>query len=95
MLLGKRLSGLILVGLGAIGIAVCLAGIAGEWIAVSRLQQVNSRVFHHVDQLVVQVDQRAAQARVAVGGTRRTFMADTRQTHVQQHHVRGRVTNGR
>ena len=49
MSLGKRLSGLILVGLGAIGIAVCLAGIVGVWIAASRLQQVNSRVFRQVD----------------------------------------------
>ena len=70
MSLGKRLSGLFLVGLGAIGIVVCLAGIAGVWIAASRLQQVNSRVFRQVDQLIVQVDQRAAQARDAVGGTR-------------------------
>ncbi len=43
MSLGKRLSGLVLVGLGAIGMAVCLAGIAGLWIGASRLQQVNSR----------------------------------------------------
>ncbi len=70
MSLGKRLSGLFLVGLGAIGILVCLAGIAGVWIAASRLQQVNSRVFRQVDQLIVQVDKRAAQARDAVGGTR-------------------------
>ena len=70
MSLGKRLSGLVLVGLGAIGIAVCLAGIAGVWIGASRLQQVNSRVFRQVDQLIVQVDQRATQARDAVGGTR-------------------------
>ena len=70
MSLGKRLSGLILVGLGAIGMAVCLAGIAGLWIGASRLQQVNSRLFRQVDQLIVQVDQRAAQARDAVGGTR-------------------------
>ena len=67
MSLGKRLSGLLLVSLGAIGIAVCLAGIAGVWIGASRLQQVNSRVFRQVDQLILQVDQRAAQARDAVG----------------------------
>ena len=55
MSLGKRSVGLLLVGLGAIGILVCLAGIAGVWIAASRLQQVNSRVFRQVDQFVVQV----------------------------------------
>ncbi len=70
MSLGKRLSGLILVGLGAIGIGVCLAGIAGLWIVASRLQQVNSRVFRQVDQLIVQVDRRATQAQNAAGGTR-------------------------
>ncbi len=70
MSLGKRLSGVILIGLGASGILVCLAGIAGVWIAASRLQQVNSRVFSQVDQLVVQVDRRAEQAQDAVGGTR-------------------------
>ncbi len=70
MSLGKRLSGLILVGLGAIGMAVCLAGIAGLWIAASRLQQINSRLFRQVDQLIVQVDQRATQAQNAVGGPR-------------------------
>ena len=70
MSLGKHLTGLILVGLGAIGMAVCLAGIAGLWIAAARLQQVNSRLFGQVDQLIVQVDQRAAQARDAVGGAR-------------------------
>jgi chromosome segregation ATPase len=70
MSLGKRSFGLILVGLGAIGIVVCLAGIVGVWIAASRLQQVNSRVFRQVDQLIVQVDQRTTQAHDAVGGTR-------------------------
>jgi chromosome segregation ATPase len=70
MSLGKRLSGLILVGLGAVGAVVCLLGIAGVWIGAFRLRQVNSRLFRHADQLIVQVDQRAAQAREAVGGTR-------------------------
>jgi chromosome segregation ATPase len=70
MSLGRHLSGLILVGLGAIGLAVCLAAIGGVWIAASRLQQLNSRLFHQVDQFIVQVDQRAAQAQNAVGGTR-------------------------
>ncbi len=70
MSLGKRLSGLALVGLGAIGMAACLAGIAGLWIVASRLQQVNSRLFHQVDQFIVQVDLRATQAGDAVGGTR-------------------------
>ena len=68
MSLGKRLSGLILVVLGAIGMAICLAAIAGLWIGISRLQQINSRLFRQVDQLIIQVDQRAAQARDAVGG---------------------------
>jgi len=70
MSLGKRLSGLILVGLGAVGMAFCLAGIAGLWIGASRLQQVNARLFHSVDQLIIQVDRWATQARDAVGGTR-------------------------
>ncbi len=70
MSLGKRLSGLILVGLGAMGLAAGLAGIAGVWIGAARLQRINSRVFRQVDQLIVQVDQRAAQAGDAVGGTR-------------------------
>ena len=50
--------------------AGCLSGIAGLWIAASRLQQVNSQLFLQVDQLIVQVDQRATQAGDAVGGTR-------------------------
>ena len=66
----KRLSGLTVVGLGAIGIIVCLGGIAGLWIGASRLQQVNSRLFRQVDQLIIQVDQRARQARDAAGGAR-------------------------
>ncbi len=70
MSLGKRLLGLILIGLGAIGMAACLTGIVGLWIGASRLQQVNSRLFHQVDQFIVQVDQRATQAQNAVGGTR-------------------------
>ena len=70
MSFGKRLTGLLLIGLGAIGMAACLAGIAGLWIGASRLQQVNSRLFHQVDQLIVQVDQRATQAQNAAGGTR-------------------------
>ena len=70
MRFGKRLVGLGLAALGAVGIVVCLAGIAGVWIAGSRLQQVNSKVFSQADQLIVQVDRRAAQAREAVGGTR-------------------------
>ena len=67
---GKRLLGLILFALGALGFVVCLAGIAGVWIAGSRVQQVNAEVFRQADELVVQVDRRAAQARDAVGGTR-------------------------
>ncbi len=70
MSLGKRLTGLVLVTLGAIGFIVCLAGIAGVWIVGSRVQQVNSEVFRQADELVVQVDRRAAQARDAVAGTR-------------------------
>ena len=70
MSLGKRLSGLIFVGLGAIGLVVCLAGIAGVLIAAARLRQVNSRLFRQVDQLIVQADQRATQARDAVTGAR-------------------------
>jgi chromosome segregation ATPase len=81
MSLGKRLSGLTLVGLGAIGIAVCLAGIVGLWIGASRLQQVNSRLFRQVDQLIIQVDQRATQARDAVGGARDLVDALQRTLH--------------
>ena len=69
MSLGKRLSGLLLVGLGAIGLAACLAAIAGVWIGAAHLQRINSRLFLQVDQIIVQVDQRAAQAGDAVGGT--------------------------
>ena len=36
----------------------------------ARLQRINSRVFRQVDRLIVRVDQRAAQAGDAVGGTR-------------------------
>jgi chromosome segregation ATPase len=70
MLLGKRLTGLVLVTLGAIGGVVCLAGVASVWIAGSRLQQVNSEAFRQADELIVQVDRRAALAGDAVGGTR-------------------------
>ncbi len=70
MSLGKRLLGLLLVGLGAVGMAACLAAIGGVWIAASRLQQVNARAFRGVDELIVKVDQRATQARDAAGGTR-------------------------
>ena len=49
------------------GLAAGLAGIAGVWIGAARLQRINSRVFRQVDQLIVQVDQRAAQAGDAVG----------------------------
>ncbi len=73
MTLGKRLSGLILVGLGAMGMVACLAGLVGHWIAAARLQQINSRLFGRVDELVVQVDQRAIQAQGAVGRTRNLF----------------------
>jgi hypothetical protein len=68
--IGKRLTGFLLICLGAMGMAACLAGIAGLWIGASRLRQVNSRLFHQVDQLIVRVDQRATQAQNAVGGTR-------------------------
>lgn len=70
MSLGTRLSGLIFLGLGAVGILVCLVGIVGTWIGAARLLQVNSRVFRQADQLIVQVDRRAEQAQDAVGGTR-------------------------
>ena len=70
MSLGKRLTGLVWVALGAIGVVVCLAGVAGVWVAGYRVQRVNSEVFRQVDELVVQVDRRAAEARDAVGGTR-------------------------
>ncbi len=75
MSLGKRLSGLILVGLGVIGMAVCLAAIAGLWISAAHLQRINSRLFRQVDQLIVKVAQRAAQAGDAVGGTRELVQA--------------------
>ena len=67
---GKRLLGLGLAALGVLGGVICLAGIGGAWIAGSRLQRVNSQVFRRADELVVQIDQRAAQAGNAVGGTR-------------------------
>jgi len=67
---GKRVLGLGLAALGVLGMGVCLAGIGGVWIAGSRLQRVNSQVFRRADELVVQVEQRAAQAGDAVGGTR-------------------------
>jgi capsule polysaccharide export protein KpsE/RkpR len=82
MLLGKGLSGLTLVALGAIGMAVCLVGIAGLWIGVSHLQQINSRLFRQVDQLIIQVDRRAAQARDAVDGTRK--IVDTLKQTVRE-----------
>jgi hypothetical protein len=81
MSFGKRLTGFLLIGLGAIGMAACLAGIAGLWIGASRLQQVNSRLFHQVDRLIVQVDQRATQAQNAVGGTRELVEALKRTLH--------------
>ena len=67
---GKRLTGFVLAALGMIGIIVCLVGAAGVWYAASRLHQVNSEVFRRADELVVQVDRRAVQARDAVEGTR-------------------------
>lgn len=70
MQFGKRLTGLLLVMLGALGIVVCLAGIAGVWMVASRVQQVNSKVFSQAEQLIAQVDRRAAQTCDAVGGTR-------------------------
>ncbi len=70
MSLGKRLFGVLLAVLGAVGIVVCLAGIAAVSIVASRLQQVNSRLFDRVDQLIDRADQRAAQAGDAVVGTR-------------------------
>ncbi len=81
MSFGKRLTGFLLIGLGAIGMAACLTGIAGLCIGASRLQQVNSRLFHQVDQLIVQVDQRAIQAHNAVGGTRDLVEALKRTLH--------------
>ncbi len=81
MSFGKRLTGFLLIGLGAIGMAACLTGIAGLWIGASRLQQVNSRLFHQVDGLIVQVDQRATQAQNAVGGTRDLVEALKRTLH--------------
>jgi vacuolar-type H+-ATPase subunit I/STV1 len=70
MSLGRRFSGLVLIGLGAIGMAVALAGIAGVWVAAAQLRGINSRVFHQVDKVITRVDRRATQARDAVGGTR-------------------------
>ena len=58
MSLGRRFSGLVLIGLGAIGLAVSLAGIAGLWLAAAHLRGINSRVFHQVDQLITRVDRR-------------------------------------
>jgi hypothetical protein len=66
----RRLLGLGLVTLGVLGIIVCLAGIAGVWMAGSRLQQITANVFSRVDQLIDQVDRRGAQAGDAVGRTR-------------------------
>src|SRR6476620_9879116 len=79
MSLGKRLWGYILVGLGAIGMAVCLAGIAGVWIGTAHLKQFNARLFGQVDQLIVQVDLRVAKAVDAVGGTR-DLVSELKQT---------------
>ncbi len=70
MRLGKRLAGLALAALGAIGIVVCLAGVACVWIVASRLHQFNSQVFGQAQRLVVEVDRHAAKARDAVGDTR-------------------------
>lgn len=70
MHIGKRLVGLGVVTLGVLGIAVCLAGIAGAWTVGSRLRQVNSSVFSQADRLVGQVERRTAQARDVIGGTR-------------------------
>ncbi len=70
MSMGKRLSGFCLIGLGAIGMAVGLAGIMALWIGAARLRQINSRLFRQVDQLIVQVDQRTTKAREAVVETR-------------------------
>jgi hypothetical protein len=67
---GKRLTGLVLVILGAIGSVVCLAGVVGVWIVGSRVQQVNSELFRQADELVVQVDRRVVQSRDAVVWTR-------------------------
>lgn len=67
---GQRLLGLVVFTLGVVGLVVCLAGIIGVWVAGSRVQQVNSEVFRQADELVLQVDRRAAQARDAVVGTR-------------------------
>ena len=67
---GKRLTGMVLAALGGIGIVVCLTAVAGVWIVGSRLQQVNSEVFHQADELVVRLDRRAVQAHDAVDGTR-------------------------
>jgi chromosome segregation ATPase len=67
----KRLAGIGLVVLGLVGIAVCLAGVAGVWVVGSRLQQVNSQVFGQADQWIVQLDRRVAQARAAAGETQK------------------------
>ena len=67
---GRRLLGLALGALGVLGVVVCLAGVAGVWIIGSRVQQVNAEVFRQADELLVQVDRRAAQACDAVVGTR-------------------------
>jgi len=65
----QRLVGIGLVGLGLGGIAVCLAGAASVWFVGTRLQHVNSQLFAQPDQLVVQLDRHAAQARDAAGET--------------------------
>ncbi len=70
MSLGRRFSGLVLIGLGAIGMAVALAGIAGVWVAAAHLRGINSRVFHQVDELITRVDRRATQAQDTAGSTR-------------------------
>lgn len=70
MRVGKRLLGLGLAVLGAIGGVICLAGIAGVWAVGSRLQHVNSKVFSQADPLIDQVDQRAARAGDSVGEVR-------------------------
>ncbi len=67
----KRLAGIGLGVLGLLGVVACLAGAVGVWLLGSRLQQVNSQVFGKVDQLVVQLDRRAAQTRDATVETRK------------------------
>jgi hypothetical protein len=59
----KRLLNAIGIGLGGAGVVICIAGIVVVWIASSRLNRLTESVFAKIDQAMVVVHQRVAQAR--------------------------------